>query len=1175
MGKNSLSEIASPLLTGGAGYNFENKVQSLFMLQMLTDCKAVCMDDCSIKKIIFQARRNGIYTDDLVVLGENNDGEATSLFIQIKESFSVARNTTFDDVINSAWNDFNNKSIFCFGRDKIIVATGLLSKTDIDFSRRIFEIARCSNTYEELDNKLSISKLFSEKHREKFAIIKESIKKANNNIEPGNQDLFNFIRSFYLIGFDLDTKESVCKSLINSICSISFRLSYNEIWLSISDFCRSLNQNAGEISYDCDNVEYKKIKEKLKNYVSISQELDENISIPDVKNIDALIKFALIGSWNEINAIDKKKLENLFHHEYGTVKNELYLIQSVNKSLITKDGSIWICNENDEIKKSLLNFLSENELNEIKPIIISTLSEILPQFNLSKEERCLSVFPSTENLSSKNLKENLVRTLIFLWCYQNSFTNLDASKIEYFIGDILNEVLSGKDWKVWASLNDYISVFAEIAPETYLRLLQIQIIEHKAEICALFDNEGDGVFSSSLLSGILWGLEKLSFYEKYFPTSVHILALLHQYDQGGKFANRPFNSLHELFLPWIKQTQVSNEVRITMLKSLMSEFTELGNKLLVDVLNKLNTISKPICLPSYDASVKSFNRSMLKEDFKELVENYSDILIEQMTKRAIPLSDVIKNLDSFYSITLSKLIDYFEKNNIFAELDDNQKYETWYSLSLIICKHKRLKNLEWAFSNEILSKLEVFSSLCTPKDALKKNKILFSESSYNLRDSECGDDYYKKEKDVLDRRIFALREIISDYGIEIIYSYIDSDLMARNIAVTMCSMLSEIDVNSLFPSAFNTEDVYIKEFYSCFFRYVDNEKILQILDREKWDEKSKLELFSHLNFEKQNWKLAEEELSRPSDYWKLINHRPLQSQTDLTDAICKIIEVERYDYALQCFFSQLHNKREINDILLLEALIKNDKLIDVYNLIEIIKYCQEKKLDHDKMKFVEWKYLTLIHDASDVEPINLYTELQANPDFFIEVLSLAYKEEGDNREIILSENEKANSLNAYNLLHKWNTIPGFMSSTLDEDYLKKWIIEVQEKAEKVKRLPVANLIIGRVLFYSPPDNSGFWINKTVAEIFNKTENLRMRDSFYTEAVNTRGVYSVDYTGNADLEIANNWKAKAESLNECGFYEFSASIMDLYNMYIKESEMVKSTKKPGGCITYFVKKDGTK
>ena len=79
-----------------------------------------------------------------------------------------------------------------------------------------------------------------------------------------------------------------------------------------------------------------------------------------------------------------------------------------------------------------------------------------------------------------------------------------------------------------------------------------------------------------------------------------------------------------------------------------------------------------------------------------------------MTKREIPLSDVINNLDSFYSITLSKLIDYFEKNNIFAELDDNQKYETWYSLSLIICKHKRLKNLEWAFSNEILSKLEVF-----------------------------------------------------------------------------------------------------------------------------------------------------------------------------------------------------------------------------------------------------------------------------------------------------------------------------------------------------------------------------------------------------------------------------------------------------------------------------------
>ena len=330
-------------------------------------------------------------------------------------------------------------------------------------------------------------------------------------------------------------------------------------------------------------------------------------------------------------------------------------------------------------------------------------------------------------------------------------------------------------------------------------------------------------------------------------------------------------------------------------------------------------------------------------------------------------------------------------------------------------------------------------------------------------------------------------------------------------------------------------------------------------------------MFTHLNFEKHNWELAEKELSSPIDYWKLVNHLPLQSETDLTDAIIKIMDVKRYDYALLCFFSQLYNKREINDELLLDALIKNDKLIDVYDLHELIKYCQKKELNHEKMILIEWKYLTSIHDDSDIRPLNLYNELQTNPDFFIEVLSLAFKEEGDKAEKVLSETEKNNSINAYNLLHKWKILPGLKDNILEEEYLKKWVTEVQEKAENVNRLSIANLIIGHVLFYSPSDNSGFWINKTVAEILNKIENLRMREGFHSEAINSRGVYSVDYTGKAELEIANNWKIKAEALNEKGYYELSTTIMDLYNMYINESERAKSMKKPGN-ITYFVKKD---
>ena len=171
----------------------------------------------------------------------------------------------------------------------------------------------------------------------------------------------------------------------------------------------------------------------------------------------------------------------------------------------------------------------------------------------------------------------------------------------------------------------------------------------------------------------------------------------------------------------------------------------------------------------------------------------------------------------------------------------------------------------------------------------------------------------------------------------------------------------------------------------------------------------------------------------------------------------------------------------------------------------------------------------------------------------------------------MTEQERANSLSAYNLLHKWKIIPGLENGTLNDDFLKKWITEVQKKATNVKRLSIVNLIIGHLLFHSPADKSGLWINKTVAGILNRIENIRMREGFHTEAVNSRGVYSVDFTGESELEIANTWKTKAEALSENGFYELASTVMDLYNMYLDEAKRAKSMKRPDN-FTYFVKKD---
>jgi len=54
--------------------------------------------------------------------------------------------------------------------------------------------------------------------------------------------------------------------------------------------------------------------------------------------------------------------------------------------------------------------------------------------------------------------------------------------------------------------------------------------------------------------GLLWALEGLAWDEKYFVQVCLVLGELASHDPGGKWANRPANSLSTILLPWRPQT---------------------------------------------------------------------------------------------------------------------------------------------------------------------------------------------------------------------------------------------------------------------------------------------------------------------------------------------------------------------------------------------------------------------------------------------------------------------------------------------------------------------------------------------------------------------------------------------------------------------------------------------
>lgn len=147
-------------------------------------------------------------------------------------------------------------------------------------------------------------------------------------------------------------------------------------------------------------------------------------------------------------------------------------------------------------------------------------------------------------------------------------------------------------------------------------------------------------------------------------------------------------------------------------------------------------------------------------------------------------------------------------------------------------------------------------------------------------------------------------------------------------------------------------------------------------------------------------------------------------------------------------------------------------------------------------------------------------ELASNPNKYLEILELTYKEhskEKDDRNI----NENV-ATNAYRLLHQWKFVPGTKDDGyIDSNNIKKWYKDMKKICSEKDRLEVGLSCFGKVLFYFPKDKSNFWIDKTVAEILNNDEIVR--NSYKTEAFNSIGAVNWDENGTEYINKRDEYK----------------------------------------------------
>jgi len=1161
-------QLSNPASTGGLGTHFENRVQTSFVVSMLVGGFSPCLPSWPISKIKLQGKHQGFNIDDLIVYAKQpGTDKLAKLLGQIKHSIKFTKSDKdCSEIIRAAWEDFK-KNTFCAETDAIALICGPLSASDTEGVRNLLQQAKNTNTLEDFQDRIKLGKFTSNHQRNKYKVFQALLKQANNGVAVTDEEIWRFLKSFNLLIYDLDF-EGIVLSLLLTLIGQYSQNNAKALWTQILDKVERANENAGELDLDSVSKEIG-FEFRGKARAIIPEEL---VPTP-IQTIDwnqqafshELAFASLIGYWNENSDADKNIVGQLTKGNYSTWIPKIREVLQTSESPLTIKNGIWSVLKRKDLWQALGPRIFDETLEIFKQCVVTVLSERDPKFELNPEERYAAGIYGKVMQHSPSLRKGLAESLAILGSYPKALVNCSSGKPETITILAIREIFRDADWLLWGSLDNLLPLLAEAAPNEFLDAVENSLKKTPCPFDMLFSQEGKGAFGSNYLTGLLWALETLAWEEEFLVRVTVILGELASRDPGGNWANRPVNSLTTIFLPWLPRTMGLIEKRQTAIKTLHKENPEIAWKLLLSLLPSHHQTSFGTAKPRWRLTIPDDQKAVSDPEYSDQVSFYVDFAIN-MAKGNIPkLTEMVQHLHHLPPESFDKMLSFLSSAEITSQ-SEGERVGLWMSLTELITRHKHFSDAKWALSPENISKIETVTNALAPTDLINLHRRLFTERDYELIDNKGDWDSQQAKLEV--RRQEAIKQILDFGGVETIFNLIETVDAPSKVGFSLASLAtSEID-SEILPSLLDKEYSKLTQFVAGYvwgmyrkhgWSWVDG------IDVAKWSKANIAKFFIYLPFTDETWKRVENLLKdSEKEYWEKVSVNPYQTEKGLSKAIDKLVEYGRPKAAISCLNKIVLDKQPINCAravrVLLSALASREtyQTTDAYDIIEIIKALQDSKdVNPDELCKIELGYLEILDEHHNARPKLLENSLAAEPSFFCEVIRLLYRSKKEtklNKEP--SKEQKAIASKAWKLLDGWKTPPGMQpDGTFNGEQFKLWLETVARECTASGHLEVALLNIGKVLFYSPHDPSGLWINKDVAETLNGVDEDRLRRGFSQEMYNSRGVHWVDPTGKPERELAEKCRKQANDVENAGFQRFAVTLREMAESYDKEAERI--------------------
>ncbi|MEN8132388.1 MAG: hypothetical protein ABFS45_19860 [Pseudomonadota bacterium] len=1046
--------------------------------------------------------------------------------------------------------------------------------------RTILEWARHSENADKFIKKVDQTHFSSQSKQNKLQVFKTHLNNANGGSPVSNDILFEFMKHFHLLGYDLDIRAGVTLSLLHSLIGQHSQDNVQALWTRLVDEVQSANKNAGTISPESLPEElqdvfkqqvYEVIPEELS---SVQLEAEKTDVQPAAEKTDwnqhayasDLAIANLIGAWNENSEADLEIIGQLIAGDYPTWISRLREVLQLPDSPVSLKNGKWRVNERKALWESLGARLFDNNLDTFKQCAITVLTERDPQFDLPADKRYAASIHGKVLSHSPDLRKGMVESLALLGCQSKVLTNCSQNKPEAIAVLAVREIFDTTDWVLWGSLNSLLPILAEAAPDEFLSAVETALQQLPCPFDELFSQESDGITGGNYLTGLLWALESLAWDQAYLVRVCVILGNLASHDPGGQWANRPANSLTTILLPWLPQTTASIDKRKVALQTLEKEVPSIAWKLVLSLLPNQHQISSGTHKPSWRNTIPDeWKKDVTHQEYWEQVSFYAELAVLMSNNDIERLSELINHLDDLPAPSFEKMLERLSSEDIVNKPED-ERLDLWTRLTAFASKHRQFSDAKWALDADSVSKVEVIAAELTPENPLNLHRRLFNGRDFDLYE-ERGNWEAQRQK-LEERRCQAVKNILAFGGIDAAIQFAESVESPSQVGNSLGAIAGADTDTAILPSRLVIENQQLEKFIGSYvwsrqsrlgWVWVDE------LDKKDWSVSQVAHLLSDLPFTDEAWKRVNILLGESEgEYWTRSSANPYHTEGDIGVAIDKLIEYGRPHAAIDYLDRMRHDKQPLDKartvIALLDAASSEEPsyAVDAYRIVELIKALQDDPdTDPDDLFRVEWAYLPLLNRHSGASPKLLENRLASDPAFFCEVIRLIYRSKNEKKsEKEHSERDQAIATNAWSLLHEWQTPPGTqLEGSFSQEQFRLWLQQVEETCSESGHLEVALTHVGQVLFYCPADPQGLWIVQAAADALNNMNAEEIRKGYRTEVYNSRGVHWVDPTAKPERELAEQYRQKADEVENAGYQRFAVTLRGLSKSYDRDAERI--------------------